>query len=403
MGVPVGIPVLDRLDRTLVMGIVNVTPDSFADDVSRPRPQDAIAHARALLADGADIIDVGGESTRPGADRLTVEQERARVLPVVQALVAEGAVVSIDTMHADVAVDAVAAGARIVNDVSGGLADPRMHRAVAELGVPYVLMHWRRDADGMTHAAHYGDVVGEVVAEVRAQVDAAVAAGIDSSRIIVDPGLGFAKEPVHSWAMLRGLDRLQGLGLPVLVGASRKRFLGALLADADGTPRPVDARDAASAAVVALAAARGYWGVRVHDVAASADAVRVAAAWPQEERDRIAIHGIRAFGHHGVLDREKRDGQEFSADLVLELDTRSAGRSDDLHDTVDYGQFAEQVHAVLAGPPRDLLEAVAQDIADTCLADPRVQAVTVTVHKPHAPITVPFDDVTVTIRRTRHG
>ena len=201
------------------------------------------------------------------------------MLPVVEGLVAAGVPVSVDTTRAATAVAAVGAGAVVVNDVSGGLADPGMAGAVADLGCVYVLSHWRGPSDVMTSRAVYGDVVAEVVAELRTRLDAVTAAGIDPARIVLDPGLGFAKVAEHDWALLGGLDDLAALGFPLLVGASRKRFLGALLAGPDGTVPPPAARDAATAAVTALAADRGAWGVRVHDVASSAAAVAVASAW----------------------------------------------------------------------------------------------------------------------------
>ena len=228
---------------------------------------------------GADLVAVGGESTRPGAKRVDAAEEARRVLPVVAELTAAGVAVSVDTMRADVAVAAVEAGAVVVNDVSGGLADPQMAAAVAGTGALFVVSHWRGHSDVMNSLARYSDVVAEVVAELGAARERAVAAGVDPARIVLDPGLGFAKAGGHDWALLRSLDVLRGLGHPVLVGASRKRFLGALLAGPDGTPPPPDGRDAATAAVTALAAHAGAWAVRVHDVASSAAAVRVAHAW----------------------------------------------------------------------------------------------------------------------------
>ncbi len=277
---PTGLPEpLASLDRTAVMGVLNVTPDSFSDGGRYLDAQQAIAHGIALAEAGADLVDVGGESTRPGATRVPPEQEIARVLPVVTALVDAGVVVSIDTMHAECAAVAVRAGATVVNDVSGGLADPTMHATVAALGVPYVAMHWRGHSAEMAELAHYDDVVAEVVGELSDRVAQARAAGVDSDRIVLDPGLGFAKDADHNWALLRHLDVLAAVGLPVLVGASRKRFLGSLLADDPAQPRPVAERDAATDAVSALAASHGVWAVRVHDVRGSRDAVRVAAAW----------------------------------------------------------------------------------------------------------------------------
>ncbi|GAA3033609.1 dihydropteroate synthase [Gordonia defluvii] len=275
-----------------ILGVVNVTADSFSDGGRYLDLDAALAHARALHADGADIIDVGGESTRPGAHRVDEAVEARRVVPLVAALAADGIDVSVDTMRAGVAAAAIEAGASFVNDVSGGRADRRMAEVVADSGLPWILMHWRplteRAGSGpygpedFTHRAGqpsaYRDVVGEVSGELLAQVDAAVAAGVDPDRLILDPGLGFAKGAEHNWGLLRGLPTLVGLGFPVLVGASRKRFLGSLLA-ADGVARPPAGREVATAAVSALAAAAGVWGVRVHDAAASRDAIAVAQAW----------------------------------------------------------------------------------------------------------------------------
>ena len=266
-------------DRTLVMGVVNVTPDSFSDGGEWFEPGAAIRHGRELLAEGADVLDVGGESTRPGSARVSVEDELARVLPVVHALAAEGAVVSVDTTRAVVAEQAVAAGALVVNDVSGGLADPAMAEVVARTGVVYVVMHWRGHADVMDSLEHYDDVVLDVRRELAERVDALVAAGVRREQLVVDPGLGFSKAGSANWPLLAGLDELASLGLPVLVGASRKRFLGHLLAGADGEPVAPLERDHATAAVSALAAAAGAWCVRVHEVRGTADAVRVAQAW----------------------------------------------------------------------------------------------------------------------------
>ncbi len=276
---PAGLPQsLRGLDRCLVMGVLNVTADSFSDGGRYLDADAAVAHGLAMMRAGADMIDVGGESTRPGARRVAAEQEQARVIPVVDALTARGVPVSIDTMRAQTAAHAVAAGACLVNDVSGGLADPDMLAVVAGLRVPYVAMHWRAHSDRMAAAAVYGDVVSEVVAELGARRAAALAAGIRLDRIVVDPGLGFAKEAYHNWALLRALPQLQELGAPVLIGASRKRFLGGLLADAQ-CPRPVAERDDATTAISVFCAAAGVWAVRVHHVRGSADAVRVAARW----------------------------------------------------------------------------------------------------------------------------
>ncbi|MGW5455596.1 dihydropteroate synthase [Nocardia sp. NPDC003979] len=273
----------------VVMGVVNVTADSFSDGGRYLDPELAIAHGVALYKAGADIVDVGGESTRPGADRVDPATEAARVAPVIRGLVAAGVPTSVDTMRAEVAEAALAAGVAVVNDVSGGRADPDMVRVVADAGVPWILMHWRAAAD-YRHtgpADHYDDVVAEVRAELRTQVDLAVAAGIAADRLILDPGLGFAKNADHNWALLGALPELVADGLPILIGASRKRFLGALLADESG-PRPPDGREVATATVSALAATHGAWGVRVHDVRASLDAVTVVDAWQRATAARGA-------------------------------------------------------------------------------------------------------------------
>ena len=264
------------------MGILNVTPDSFSDGGRWADAESAVEQGRRLHADGADLVDVGGESTRPGAGRIAIDDELGRVLPVVQGLVAAGVPVSIDTMRAQVADACVSAGAVLVNDVSGGRADPGMLPWLATCDVPYVAMHWRGPSDVMEDLATYDDVVAEVRDELAARIEALAEAGVDPERVILDPGLGFAKRSPHNWELLRHLDALAELGRPLLVGASRKRFLGDLLADGTGEPRPFDGRDAAGDAVTALAAAAGVWGVRVHEVGASRDAVLVARAWREQ-------------------------------------------------------------------------------------------------------------------------
>ena len=269
-------------ERTAVMGVLNVTADSFSDGGRYLDPAAAIAKGRELAAAGADIVDVGGESTRPGAHRVPAADEAERVIPVIAELARDGIVCSVDSTRSGVVAAALAAGARIVNDVSGGLADPEMAGVVADAKVPWILMHWRGHSADMDALAGYGDVVADVRAELLDRVAAALAAGVDESAIVLDPGLGFAKTADHNWALLRVLDRMTGAtgpgwGFPVLIGASRKRFLGALLADASGV-RPPGGREAATTAISALAAAAGVWGVRVHEVSASLDAVRVVAA-----------------------------------------------------------------------------------------------------------------------------
>ncbi len=270
---------LPRPGRCAVMGILNVTPDSFSDGGRYLGVEQALEHAHEMWARGADLIDVGGESTRPGASRVDAETEISRIMPVIRTLAADGVAMSVDTTRAEVALAAVDAGASVINDVSGGLADPNMAKVAAETGVPWVLMHWRGHSKDMNALASYEDVVADVRAELLSRVDEAVAAGVDQSAIVLDPGLGFAKDAEHDWALLNGLDSFLSLGFPVLVGASRKRFLGRLLSGKDGKPAPPDGRENATAAVSALAAAAGAWGVRVHEVGASIDAVTVAAAW----------------------------------------------------------------------------------------------------------------------------
>lgn len=281
-------PALPDPGRCAVVGVLNVTPDSFSDGGRYLDRDDAVAHGVQMRAQGADLVDVGGESTRPGAERVDEATETSRVLPVLRELVSAGVPCSIDTSRAAVAEAALQAGARVVNDVSGGRADPAMATLMARAQAPWILMHWRGHSAHMAELASYYDVVSEVRAELVAQVDAAVLAGVDPSALVLDPGVGFAKTPAHNWAVLHRLDALTALGFPVLLGASRKRFLGELLADTHGEVRPPAGRETATAAVSALAAAGGAWGVRVHDVAHSLDAVAVAAAWQQGSVGRTA-------------------------------------------------------------------------------------------------------------------
>ena len=260
--------------RTLVMGVLNVTEDSFSDGGLWADADAAIAHAFDMVAEGADILDVGGESTRPGSARVPERVELERVVPVVRALADAGVAVSVDTTRATVAEASIAGGASWINDVSGGLADPAMLPAVADGGCGYITMHWRGHATEMDTRAVYTDVVAEVRDELAERRDAALAAGIDAGRLVLDPGFGFAKTGEHNWALLAHLDALMALGFPLLVAVSRKRFLGSLLADADG-PRPPRERDDATAALTALAAQRGVWGVRTHSVRQHRDAIEV--------------------------------------------------------------------------------------------------------------------------------
>jgi len=260
---------------TLIMGVLNVTPDSFSDGGKWGSVEAAVAHAEEMVAQGADLIDVGGESTRPGAPRVPVPEELGRVLPVIRELTARGIRTSIDTMNAETARVVVEAGASWINDVSGGKADPEMLGAAAELGCGYLLSHWRGHSANMNELARYTDAATDVRDELKAQLDRALDAGIHGSNLVIDPGLGFAKNHEHNWRILARLDLLEDLGFPVLIGASRKRFLGALLpGDA-----PVTDRDLPTAVISALAARAGVWGVRVHDVASTRVALDIVAQW----------------------------------------------------------------------------------------------------------------------------
>ena len=263
-------------ERAVVMGILNVTPDSFSDGGAHATADSAIAAGLRLFYAGADIIDVGGESTRPGSDEVPEDEEQRRILPVVAALVKAGALVSVDTRRASTAEKALEAGATIINDVSGKLVTDEMVRVVAERGAYYVLMHNRGDSKTMGSLATYSNVVEDVLAETLAVRDRLRAGGVADEKLILDPGLGFAKDGDQNWELLRGLGRFTSQGHRVLVGASRKRFLGELLTSG-GQAAPPQQRDAATAAISALAAAAGAWGVRVHDVAGNLDAVKVAA------------------------------------------------------------------------------------------------------------------------------
>ncbi len=276
---------LAPLGRPRLMGIVNVTPDSFSDGGRWDTTDAAVAHGHELLAEGADLLDIGGESTRPGATRPLLAEELGRVVPVIEQLAATGAVVSVDTMRCEVAEAACRAGARVVNDVSGGLADPDILRVAAAYDVTYVAMHWRAHSDHMQELAVYdghAGVVGGVRRELSQRMEAALAAGVAEDRLVLDPGLGFAKTAGQNWQLLQGLDEIAALGRPLLVGSSRKSFLGSLLGD-DRGPRPVGEREHANVALTTLLAERGVWGLRVHEVRASMDALRVVSRWGQEK------------------------------------------------------------------------------------------------------------------------
>ena len=272
---PSGLPeALQNLERTLVMGVLNVTPDSFSDGGKFADTQQAIAQGMRLNSTGADIIDVGGESTRPGASRVSIQEELDRVIPVVAGLAELGITVSVDTMRAGVAREATMAGAKIINDVSGGKADPDMLATMAELAIPFILMHWRAPSDEMETLATYQDVVADVCVELETQVTRAIESGIKRENIVLDPGLGFAKTVEQNWPILQNLEALQSLGFPLLVGASRKKFLGELLADENGA-RGVDEREAATTALTTMLALRRVWAVRVHNTQDAFDAVTV--------------------------------------------------------------------------------------------------------------------------------
>jgi dihydropteroate synthase len=293
-----GLPVASRC---LVMGVVNVTPDSFSDGGNWLAVAAAVAHGAEIAAAGADIIDVGGESTRPGAQRIPAAEELRRVIPVITELARAGLCVSVDTMRAEVALQALQAGARMVNDVSGGLADPGMVPVVADAGVPYVVMHWRGHSADMYGKAVYDDVVADVRAELGRRVDDVIDGGVDPAQIIVDAGLGFAKLPEHNWALLAHLREISCLGgsgspFPLLVAASRKGFIGRLLAGPGGEPRSFTGSDDATVALTALAAAAGAWCVRVHAVPANADAVRVVARLQEARAGSAGDNGGESGG-----------------------------------------------------------------------------------------------------------
>jgi dihydropteroate synthase len=295
------------------MGILNVTPDSFSDGGRYAETGRAVEQGLRLAEQGADLVDVGGESTRPGAEPVLVEAELARVVPVVRELVRAEVAVSVDTMHAMVARAAIEAGACLVNDVSGGLADPAMAAVVAEAGVPYVAMHWRVPSREMDRHVVYGDVVGDVTSELLRRVEALTVAGIDPGRIILDPGLGFAKRAAHDWELLTHLPALRATGFPVLVGASRKRFIGAALSDRAGIDSVPGDRDAATAAASALAAAAGAFCVRVHDVRSSLHAVCVAAAWTGDRQISASETVVRSRCRKAL--HESRQAPNVSASL----------------------------------------------------------------------------------------
>jgi dihydropteroate synthase len=391
------------------MGVVNVTPDSFSDGGEWFGAEAGVRHGLELRAQGADIVDVGGESTRPGAQRITADEELRRVGPVIGGLAAAGVPVSVDTMRAEVAERALETGARLVNDVSGGLADPQMPRLVASARVPYVVMHWRGHSHSMDSRAVYQDVVAEVSEELCRRVEVVTQAGVDPAMIVLDPGLGFAKRPEHNWALLTHLDEVSSLGgrarpFPVLIGASRRPGRHAPPVRRVGRRHRVGDRPGRRGRGVVRPGAprpgqrgRGAGGRGV----APGPGRPGCPAGGRMSLDQIALRGLRVHGYHGVLDSERRDGQEFLVDAVLWLDTAAAAASDDLTLTVDYAALADRLAAIVAGPPVRLIETLAQRLADAALAGPLVCEAEITVHKPHAPVGHAFGDVAVTIRRPR--
>lgn len=411
-----------------IMGVLNTTPDSFSDGGKYESIEAAIAQARLLVSQGATIIDVGGESTRPGATLIPREVELARVIPVVRALAADGVTVSIDTLHAETAAAAVHAGAHYINDVSGGLHDPLMLETAAkagrETGALFVIGHWR----GIPAIAHerstYGDVVTEVRDELAARAQAAIDAGVHPSRIVLDPGLGFDKTSEQCWEILRRLGELRQLGYPVLIGASRKRMVIEALAGVPEAAQVRGSRDHATGVASAFAARAGAWGVRVHDVAATVTALAIERAWTGVDgaaavpvspavpflpaaqpaalpTDRITLTGLEVFAHHGVFDFERENGQKFFIDAEVAVDLRPASAGDDLSSTVHYGELAEAIVAAVERDPVDLIETVAERVVDVALSFPAVAQARITVHKPDAPIEFPFADVSVTVVRDR--
>lgn len=427
---------------TEIFGILNVTPDSFSDGGKFDTVAAAVRHAEHMLAAGATIIDIGGESTRPGSTRVTPAEEQRRILQVVREVSQLGAVVSVDTLHASTAELALAAGAQIINDVSGGLHDPAMYQIVAAAGAKYVLGHWRGIPDPQHRRSNYDNVTAEVAAQLNRLANAAQAAGVAPEKIIVDPGLGFDKTAAQCWQLLHELGQLQQLGYPVLIGLSRKRMIAAALQEvAVDAAAALATKDLASAVANVLAVQQGAWAVRTHDVAATTQALAVwhnfTAAVPRTVQpqtgartvqpqtgaptvqpqtavttaaatvtaavpnDTIFLSGLEVYAHHGVFAAEKTTGQTFLIDAVLELDFAAGNAADEITRTVNYGEVAAALHAAAAADPVDLLETLAERLAKVCLSFTGVAAVTVTVHKPEAPITVPFGDVGITITRRR--
>lgn len=380
------------------MGVINVTPDSLWEGSRCATPEEAAERARQLEAQGADVIDVGGCSTRPGALPVDEEEEYRRVLPALRAVrAAVRCPISVDTFRARIAREAVAAGADLINDVRGLQGDPAMGQALAELGVPAILM------DDSPLAPHEDGVAG-VAARLQAILGRAKAAGMPLDRVVLDPGFGFGKSVRQNLALVARLGELRRLGRPLCIGVSRKGTIGAALGGL-----PVKDRLAGTAALVALAVQQGASIVRVHDVREMVHVVRVAEAALRaaglSQADRVRIEGLRFEGVHGVHGHERRAPQPFVVDVELEADLHRAGGSDDLRDTIDYGEVAEVVRSVVEGPQRNLLEALAEEVAARCLERFAVATVRVRIHKPRAPVGHPFRDVSVEVVRGRpwHG
>lgn len=414
-----------------VLGIINATPDSFSDGNRFNAVEDAVARAEELTRLGAHVIDVGGESTRPGAVEVGTAEEQRRTIPIIRELSSRGITVSVDTIRAATAEAAVLAGARYVNDVSGGTYDSAMLDTVARLtanidGVHYIVGHWRGIPDPGHGRSHYGDIVHEVATELTRLVRLASEAGIPESNIIVDPGLGFDKTPDQCWEILRRIDEIHALGYPILIGASRKRMLADICASTapatEGSEHfdvPLATRDLATSVVSALCARAGVWGVRVHEVQGTVQALNVEAAWgsapskpaqgspvptklpitPANRYATITLTGLEVFAYHGVYEFERASGQQFIIDVSVQVDV--AATADDIGATVHYGELAEAIGQGVAENPVDLIETVADRVANIALSYPAVTQTTVTVHKPEAPITVPFSDVSVTVTRER--
>ena len=420
------------MTEALIMGVLNVTPDSFSDGGAYVDLEAAVAQAETLVAQGADIIDVGGESTRPGSTRVDPAVERARVMPVIQALTARGIVVSIDTLNASTAAAAVSVGVDYINDVSGGLHDPEMltvaARASQQLDVTFIAGHWRGIPDPEHTRSAYADVVVEVRDALGMCAHNAINAGVAPDNIVLDPGFGFDKTGAQAWELLTNLEALTDLGFPVLIGTSRKRMLGEVLADVPEAARNlglVHERDLTTAVSSVLAAQKGAWGVRVHDAAGTAQAMAVlrafesapvhvseaetapvgvdAQAMTAKPLDRVTLTGLEVFAHHGVFDFEREQGQRFLIDVDAAVDLKAAASGDDLAATVHYGELAEAIVAAVAQDPVDLIETVAERVAHVTLGFSGVHSARITVHKPQAPIDAVFADVSVSVERFAGG